>query len=57
MTKCNVTRICNFTLNSYCAFTPDAARASKWPEVIHNQCEPAARAAWCVLDDESVEES
>ncbi len=26
-----------------CAFTPQAARASKWPEVIHFQCEPAAR--------------
>ncbi len=25
-----------------CAFTPQAARASKWPEVIHFQCEPAA---------------
>ncbi len=24
------------------AFTPQAARASKWPEVIHFQCEPAA---------------
>ncbi len=28
--------------NSNCAFTPQAARASKWPEVIHFQCEPAA---------------
>ncbi len=26
----------------YCAFTPQAARASKWPELIHFQCEPAA---------------
>ncbi len=25
-----------------CAFTLQAARASKWPEVIHFQCEPAA---------------
>ncbi len=25
-----------------CAFTPDAARASKWSEVIHFQGEPAA---------------
>ncbi len=40
-----------------CAFTPDAARASKWPEVIHFQWEPAARAAQRVLDDESVKES
>ncbi len=31
--------------------------ASKWPEVIHFQCEPGARAARHVLDDESVEES
>ncbi len=29
-------------LTTNCAFTPDAARASKWPEVIHFQCEPAA---------------
>ncbi len=28
---------------SNCAFTPDAARASKWPEVINFQCELAAR--------------
>ncbi len=27
---------------SNCAFTPDAARASKWPEVLHFQWEPAA---------------
>ncbi len=27
--------------HSNCAFTPQAARASKWPEVIHFQCEPA----------------
>ncbi|KAI2655719.1 Transposon Ty3-G Gag-Pol polyprotein [Labeo rohita] len=27
---------------TYCAFTPPPARASKWPEVIHFQCEPAA---------------
>ncbi len=27
---------------SYCAFKPQAARASKWPEVIHFLCEPAA---------------
>ncbi len=32
-------------------------RASKWPEVIHFQCEPAARAEWCVLGGEGVEES
>ncbi len=33
----------NFTsLHSNCAFTPQAARVSKWPEVIHFQCEPAA---------------
>ncbi len=43
--------------NTHCAFTPQAARASKWPEVIHFQCEPAARAARRVLDGESVEES
>ncbi len=41
----------------FCAFTPQAARASKWPEVIHFQCEPAARAARRVLDGEGVEES
>ncbi len=29
-------------LNGDCAFTPQAARASKWPEVIHFQCEPAS---------------
>ncbi len=29
-------------LHSNCAFTPQAARASKWPEVIHFQWEPAA---------------
>ncbi len=28
--------------NCYSAFTTDAARASKWPEVIHFQWEPAA---------------
>ncbi len=40
-------------------FTPQAARASKWPEVIYFQYELAAVAAVtrCVLDDESVEES
>ncbi len=26
----------------YRAFTPPPARALKWPEVIHFQCEPAA---------------
>ncbi len=30
------------SLCTYCAFTPQAARASKWLEVIHFQCEPAA---------------
>ncbi len=39
-----------------CAFTPQAARASTWPKVIHFQREPA-RAARRVLDDENVEES
>ncbi len=51
-----------FKLSTNCAFTPQAARASKWPEVIHFQCEPAASsgesgAARRVLDGESVEES
>ncbi len=44
----------------YCAFTPQAARASKWPEVILFQCEPAASSGESgarVLDGESVEES
>ncbi len=29
-------------MQAYCAFTPQAARASKWPEVIHFQWELAA---------------
>ncbi len=29
---------------SNCAFTPQVARASKWPEVIHFQCEPVRAA-------------
>ncbi len=30
------------SVSRHCAFTPQAARASKWPEVIHFQWEPAA---------------
>ncbi len=29
-----------------CAFTPQAARASKWPEVFHFQCERARFGRW-----------
>ncbi len=53
----NILQNIKFCVQSYCAFTPDAARASKCPEVIHFQCEPEARAARRVLGDESVEES
>ncbi len=38
----NILQNIKFCVQSYCAFTPDTARASKWPEVIHFQCEPAA---------------
>ncbi len=35
----------SFISECNCAFTPQAARASKWPEIIHFQCEPAARSS------------
>ncbi len=42
------------------AFTPQVARASKWPEVIHFQCEPAASSGesgvfWAVRASRRVE--
>ncbi len=37
-----VDRIIRYSAVHYCVFTPQAARASKWPEVLHFQCEPAA---------------